>query len=347
MEKRAIELPSLTDEDLAGLMPANMAYPGLSRLFGHLAPNYVKYIATAMDSYTWFRYVESESKSFILKSLATRALYTMLKRGERAHICAGNENGSIHGPRAVGLTSRGVNYKAINEDGIGIFEQGDSLTLVGCDGVGDCLVGEVASFVILDLFDRFPEKSLHACMTDSCRVLTELAKDLAKEIPEFITFPNEISQAAVTALRIQGNECQVAQVGDVILYTYRDGHLNMLDPHGDWLNLRQLSDLFANEKYLSQRHIINNAIGRNYDSDWEPWKFDLMPGDILVLASDGLETLHPKTVLELVSSSSGMEQKLTEMYQEVLRANLSWQTPGSPIYTKPDNISMIIYQHPS
>lgn len=347
MEKRSIEIPSLTDEDLARLMPSNMAYPGLSRLFGHLAPNYVKYIATAMDSYTWFRYVESESKSFILKSLATRTLYTMLKRQDRSHICAGNENGSIHGPKAIGLTSRGVNYKAINEDGIGLFDQNDTLTLVGCDGVGDCLVGEVASFVILDQFDRFPDKSLNQTLTDSCQVLTDLAKDLTGEIPEFITFPNEISQAAVTALRIRGNDCEIAQVGDVILYTYRDGNLNMLDPHGDWLNLRQLTDLFANEKYLSQRHIINNAIGRNYDGEWEPWKFELREGDLLLLASDGLETLHPKKVLEFLDQDTDPETKLKDLYQEVIRANLNWQTPGSPIYTKPDNVSMIIYQHSS
>ncbi|MCB1042988.1 MAG: protein phosphatase 2C domain-containing protein [Acidobacteria bacterium] len=346
MEKLPVDIPTLSDEGIANLMPANMVYPGLSRLFGHLAPNYVKYIATAMDSYTWFRYVESESKSFILKNLATRALYKMLNRQDRSHICAGNENGIVHGERAVGLTSRGVNYKAINEDGFGIFDEGEVLKLVVCDGVGDCLVGEVASFVILDQFNRYPEKSLHQVLLDSCHQLVQLAKDLAVEIPEFVTFPNEISQAAVTALRIEGDQCQVAQVGDVILYTYREGNLTMLDPHGDWLNLRQMTDLFANEKYLSQRHIINNAVGRNYDSDWQAQDFALRSGDVLVLASDGLETLHPKTVLELLSSSLPSKQKLNELYQEVIRANLNWQTPGSPIYTKPDNVTLVVYQHP-
>ena len=345
MEKRPIQIPTLTDEELTSLIPTNMTYPGLSQLFGHFSSGYVRYIAAAMDSYTWFRYVEAESKSYILKRLATQHLYQMMGKQSQESLTAGNENGFLIDKRASGFTSRGVNYKAVNEDGIGIFDREDELVLVACDGVGDCLVGEVASLVVLEEFRKNPGKKAQEILADSCAVLNQLAEDLTQEIPEFITFPNEISQAAVTALRIANNRCEISQVGDVIVYLVRDGNLSMIDPHGEWLNLQQLTNLFANEKYLAHRHIITNAIGRNYDGSWNPWVFELKENDTLILASDGLETLHPKNVVPLVVNANDPVQQLEEIYANVIKANLAWQTPGAPVYTKPDNISVILYHH--
>lgn len=345
MERRTIQIPTLSDEEFNSLVPANMSYPGLSKLFGHFASGYVRYIAAAMDSYTWFRYVEAESKSYILKRLATQHLYQMMDKQPVDCLIAGNENGYLIDANASGFTSRGVNYKAVNEDGIGIFDRDDELVLVVCDGVGDCLVGEVASWVVLEEFRKNPGKKVQDVLAQSCDVLNGLAVDLVQEIPEFVTFPNEISQAAVTALRIANGHCEICQVGDVIVYLVRDGSLSMIDPHGEWLNLQQLTNLFANEKYLAHRHIITNAIGRNYDNSWRPWVFELKQGDILILASDGLETLHPKNVLPLLLNANDPVHQLEEIYAAVIRANLAWQTPGAPVYTKPDNISVVLYHH--
>ncbi|MCB1050624.1 MAG: hypothetical protein H6510_06810 [Acidobacteria bacterium] len=345
MIRKPIEFPHLTDDDLSRFLPPNMNYPGVSTLFGHFSLGYVRYLASAMDAYTWFRYVESESKSYILKRLATRTLYKMLRKEICDNICAGNENGILLHPRAVGGTSRGVNYKAVNEDGIGVFENEDELILVTCDGVGDCLVGEVASFVILNQFQQNPAMSSAETFKKSCDLLIRVGKDLATEIPEFLTFPNEISQAAVTAARIKGNTCEISQVGDVLFYVKRGDELKLLDPHGEWLDLKQLTDLFANEKYLAQRHIIANAIGRSYDTHWEPTEIELEKGDLLIVASDGLETLHPKVLLELLQREQELEPLFNLLYEKVLQTNLAWQTPGSPMYTKPDNISIMLYRH--
>lgn len=345
MERRDIENPSLTREDLSRLLPPSMNLPGLSTLFGHLSESYIKYISGAMDSYTWFRYVEAESKSYVLKRVATRTLYRMLNRQPSAQLLGGNENGYLMGERACGFTSRGVNYKNINEDGIGIFDHGEKLNLVVCDGVGDCLVGEVASWVILDHFAQYPEKRSPELLSMSCHRLIEMSHRLAQEIPEFVTFPNEISQAAVTALEISGNRCAISAVGDVILYHLRQDQLTMMDPGGSWLGLSELSNLFSNEKYLAQRHIISNAIGRNYDDSWSPRIIDLASGDLLVLASDGLETLHPKDLRRILMDEKDLPLLLDRLYDAVIRANLRWQTPGCPLYTKPDNISIVLYRH--
>lgn len=345
MKRKPIEFPHLTDEDMNRFLPPSMNYPGVSTLFGHFSLGYMRYLASAMDAYTWFRYVESESKNFILKRLATRALYKMLKKTPSDRLLAGNENGILIHPRAVGGTSRGVNYKAVNEDGLGVFENGEELILVTCDGVGDCLVGEVASYVILQCFLANPSLSTHELFGQSCETLTRLAKDICLEIPEFSTFPNEISQAAVTAARIHGHTCQISQVGDVLFYVKRGRELKLLDPHGEWLDIGQLTDLFANEKYLAQRHIISNAIGRSYDPHWEATEMELEKGDLLIVASDGLETIHPKVLSEMLEQESELETLFGLLYEKVIQTNLAWQTPGSPMYTKPDNISILLYRH--
>ena len=322
-----------------------MIYPGLDDLFGHFSPGYLKQIASRMNGYTWFRFVEQESKSLIFKRMATRLLYRMLNRQPHENICAGNDNGYILGGRAVGLSSRGVNYKSVNEDGIGIFEREDELLLVVCDGVGDCLVGEVASFVILDQFIKTPEATIAQIFAESVEVLVNLGESLVHEIPEFVTFPNEVSQAAVTGVSVRGNECKIGQVGDVLFYLFRDDHLQLLDQNHHWLSLAQLKKLFADEHYLAQRHIIANAVGRNYDPYWEPVVLELKAGDMILVASDGLETLHPQELLETVNGEKDLPALLDTLYQRVIDASLKWNTVGSPIYTKPDNISMILYHH--
>lgn len=345
MERRNIEVPSLTHEDFEKILPPSMVYPGLNALFGHLSPSYLRQIATKMNSYTWFRYVEQESKSMIFKSMATKLLYKMLNRRRHTNICAGNENGYITDGQIVGLSSRGVNYKGVNEDGIGIFKNDNGLRLVVCDGVGDCLVGEVASYVILEEFRRTPEKAMDQVFSDAVKVLVKLGEDLIGEIPEFLTFPNEVSQAAVTGVHIKDNFCEICQVGDVLLYHVRKDEFRLLDQNRSWLDLEQLNRLFADEQYLSQRHIISNAVGRNYDPYWNPISLELEPGDLLILASDGLETLHPVDIRRIVAKERSCRDALEELYQTAIEANLKWNTVASPIYTKPDNISMIIYRH--
>ncbi|MDJ0837315.1 MAG: protein phosphatase 2C domain-containing protein [Acidobacteriota bacterium] len=345
MEKKPIEVPTLTNEEIASFVPPSLIYPGLSELFGHYSRLHLKQIISQRNSYTWFRFVESESKALIFKKMATRILYRMLKRKSLQEICSGNENGCLFGDRAVGLTSRGVNYKMVNEDGIGIFEEDEQLTMVVCDGVGDCLVGEVASYVILNEFLNGPDKSLAQIFSDSVEVLTRLGRDMVDEIPEFHTFPNDISQAAVTAVRVKGDQCEIAQVGDVLLFHIRDGKLRLLDQNRKWLNMEQLSKLFADEHYLAQRHIIANAVGKNYDPYWVSTYLTLEPGDLLILASDGLETLHPQDIEELAGREKETKVLLSRLYKRSIEANLKWNTLGSPIYTKPDNISIIIYRY--
>lgn len=346
MEIQPVNVPSLSKADLLKILPRRMQYKGLERLFGHFTPTYMRYLVNAMDQYTWFRYVESESKNYIFKKMTTQKLYNLLKRIERDNVCSGNKDGMVLGKRAVGLTSRGVNYKTVNEDGFGIFDSEDALRLVVCDGVGDCLVGEIASYVILDLFTRFPELSSYDLFQKACQKLLKLENALVDTIAEFECFPNEISQAAVTALTIKGSNCEVAQVGDILLFWSRGNHMEMLSPLGKWLDLEQLTELFADNNYLARRHIISNAIGKNYDSSWSPWSFELKSGDVLVLASDGIETLHPREVQALIHSHQNSQQLAKKIFDQIIQANLKWQTAPAPIYTKPDNVTVVVYKHP-
>jgi len=345
MEKKAIEVPTLTNEEIASFIPPSLVYPGLGELFGHYSKLHLKQIISQRNTYTWFRFVEAESKNLIFKKMATRILYRMLEREDHDTFCGGNENGCLFGDRAVGLTSRGVNYKMVNEDGIGIYEGNDQLSLVVCDGVGDCLVGEVASYVILEEFRKGSDKGLAQIFADSVDVLTGLARGMIDEIPEFHTFPNDISQAAVTAARIMGDQCEIAQVGDVLFFHIRDGSLRLLDQNRKWLGMDRLEQLFADEHYLAQRHIIANAVGKNYDPYWVSTHLTLEPGDLIILASDGLETLHPRDIEELAGKESEPKILLSRLYKRSIEANLKWNTLGSPIYTKPDNISIVIYRY--
>jgi hypothetical protein len=72
---------------------------------------------------------------------------------------------------------------------------------------------------------------------------------------------------------------------------------------------------------------------------------ELQTGDLLIVASDGLETIHPKVLSEFLEQESELEALFALLYEKVIQTNLAWQTPGSPMYTKPDNISILLYRH--
>ena len=345
MEKRSIDVPTLTNEEISNFLPPSLVYPGLAKLFGHYSRLHLKQIISQRNSYTWFRFVEAESKSLIFKQMATRILYRMLNRQSSDYFCAGNENSCVFGSKAVGISSRGVNYKMVNEDGFGIFERDDQLFLVVCDGVGDCLVGEVASYVILREFEKGAGKTAAEIFSSSVDVLNRLASEIVEEIPEFMTFPNDVSQAAVTSVSIEGDQCDVSQVGDVLLFHIRDEEFRLLDQNHQWLGMEELNKLFADEQYLAQRHIISNAVGKNYDPYWSSSQLTLEKGDLLILASDGLETLHPQDIQKTVQNEPNLKTLLSKLYKKTTEANLKWNTLGSPIYTKPDNISIVLYRH--
>ena len=317
MEKIPVSVPALTEADFKAILPPSMIHRSLDHLFGHFAPNYLKQVATKMNSYTWFRFVEQESKNMILKRMAARALYRMLEEMRGDNLCAANENAYVYGSKAVGISSRGVNYKPVNEDGFGLYERNDELLLVVCDGVGDCLVGEVASLVILGQFLNNPKHNAAQVFSESVEVLASLGEKLEQEIPEFATFPNEISQAAVTSVSIKGDQAEIGQVGDVLLYLVRDNKIQMLDQNRNWLSLNQLNRLFSDETYLSQRHIISNAVGRNYDPYWAPTFLTLQKDDLLILASDGLETLHPQDILTVANRKKPLKTLLDDLYTRV------------------------------
>jgi len=71
----------------------------------------------------------------------------------------------------------------------------------------------------------------------------------------------------------------------------------------------------------------------------------LKKDDILILASDGLETLHPREVESMANTEKDLSKLLDQLYKRVIDANLKWNTLGAPIYTKPDNISIMLYRH--
>jgi serine/threonine protein phosphatase PrpC len=109
--------------------------------------------------------------------------------------------------------------------------------------------------------------------------------------------------------------------------------------------LPQLTALFADHQYLAKRHIISNAIGRNYNPNWIPWTFTLKPGDKLILASDGIETLHPKTVFQILLEGHPLHQLPKIFFERVMEANQKWQTTAAAIFTKPDNFTVVVYEH--
>lgn len=96
-----------------------------------------------------------------------------------------------------------------------------------------------------------------------------------------------------TLMMVQNSTAHLAHVGDSRAYLLRAGELSQLtDDHTLVWRMVQEGRLSPNEaEHHPQRNIITRALGLDADVEVDILSFDLVPGDRLLLCSDGLPSM--------------------------------------------------------
>ena len=95
----------------------------------------------------------------------------------------------------------------------------------------------------------------------------------------------------VVAAMIAGNRLVVAHAGDSRLYLFAKGGLTQLTRDDTWaatILAAQGEPNPAAPPPRSMRHVLTNVIGAREQADVHLGEFDLAPGDMILLCSDGL-----------------------------------------------------------
>lgn len=257
-----------------------------------------------------------------------------------------------------GITSRGVGYKDKNEDGVGIIHvvsPEDKLTLEVVDGIGGYVSGEQASGIVL-------EETLilgHKSALPFEEALKE-ARDRMRNIP---LKRDQYTGSTCLALEIKKDNADIYNIGDSALYILRKNgqflHLNpgknvpedqLLEDLSDAKKMEKIMEKYNDKEYISRRRLLPVGDAITLGSDLNIRHISITPekGDIFIMATDGLETLSPEEIREILSQipEKAEPQRIAQtLYNEAINrmTRRAGGEKGLPIWTKCDNISIIVY----
>jgi serine/threonine protein phosphatase PrpC len=227
-----------------------------------------------------------------------------LTYGEAMHI---QRDSTVAGGQIVGSRQQQEDNLRIEE----IKPEGDlpALLLVLCDGMGGHTGGEVASRLVCDTLVRafplnggtIPER------------LTTASEQANEEIAAKVQADRSFAGMGTTLIAavVSAQDLYWLSIGDSPMWLFRDKTLRRLNADHSMkavLDRRVAAGELsrdAAQRDRTRNHLLSVLCGSPppmVDCSGEP--FPLMPGDQLLLASDGVETLSPARLTELLEKSA-------------------------------------------
>ena len=216
----------------------------------------------------------------------------------------------------------------------------DRLLLVLADGMGGHAGGAVASKTVVQAFqDAFHQNA--DAIADRFNAGINAANNTVKGKQQADPALSEMGSTLVAALVI-GSSLYWTSVGDSILWLFRDGRLRRLNADHSMRpvlhDLVELGRLTEEEALVDPRmHQLRSVIyGESVPLvDMNADGYALERGDLVVLASDGLETL-PETVLaEVIQAGADDAQGVVDALLNTV------ENAGKP---RQDNTTALVYR---
>jgi protein phosphatase len=215
---------------------------------------------------------------------------------------------------SAGVTQTG-NVRRSNEDS---FLLRSPLFMVA-DGVGGARAGELASrmcaeaFAELDLIRHQGEEALRTTIQRAnARIFERSRTDLEAA---------GMGTTVTAALVAEDGTIAFAHVGDSRAYLLRDGTLQLLsEDHSLVQELVRKGELSeAQAEQHPQRSVITRALGREDDIDVDTFSIRAQAGDVLLLCTDGLNTMVSESdIAGLVAS----DRPAADVARDLVRAAL-------------------------
>jgi protein phosphatase len=157
---------------------------------------------------------------------------------------------------------------------------------VVADGLGGHEAGEVASSIAVETLRD------HAPRRPDAKALARAVKAANREVIRSARegFGKAGMGTTMTAAIVEGTRLAIAHVGDSRAYLYHDGKLlRVSEDHSmvaDMIRRGQLTE--AEARYHPNRSVITRALGTDPNMIADTYEIEAMPGDRLLLCSDGL-----------------------------------------------------------
>lgn len=211
--------------------------------------------------------------------------------------------------------------------------------LVVSDGMGGATAGQVASQTAVESLAEYSSKNFKAKLLDKPE---ELVKWLVKGIEHANRSVVKKSQrdsslkgmgATLTVAAAIPGRLLIAHVGDSRLYHLRDGRIRQLTVDHTFVQrlvaMGQVSPAEAKEH--AQRHLLVQAIGSGKQLEIDRLAAPILPGDRVMLCSDGLyDLVAGETIVGILSTNASPSDQCGNLVEAAKQAG------GD------DNISVIV-----
>jgi protein phosphatase len=165
------------------------------------------------------------------------------------------------------------------------------------DGMGGAQAGEIASRMCAEAFAEVD--IVHTPPAEALRTTIRTAN--ARILERSRTDPDAAGMGTTVTAALMDDEGTItfAHVGDSRAYLLRDGSLQRLsDDHslvGELVRAGELSEVEA--EHHPQRSVITRALGTDDSVEVDTFTVRAKDGDVVLLCSDGLNTMVPETTI--------------------------------------------------
>ncbi len=210
---------------------------------------------------------------------------------------------------------------------LGEAENGDICSLlIMADGMGGHAAGNVASNMVVATFNktfqsRFPTNDVSDALTESLTRSNDQIRASVKETPAL----RGMGCTMVSAY-LEDNKLYWVSVGDSHLYLLRDRELikqNADHSYGAYLDMMKEQGMEMDEQAGMSRNMLMSAMtGEEISSiDVSETPIKLKPGDRVIVASDGLDTLGAGAIIQYSSWSATAKECVYALLKAVEDAN--------------------------
>jgi PPM family protein phosphatase len=204
-----------------------------------------------------------------------------------------------------------------NEDS---YFAGDKVFAVA-DGLGGHNAGDVASKLAIESFEALDRRIGDVPPDRVSRMLADAVLDANRAVYRRAQSDAKVRGmgTTLTAVAITDGSVQIAHVGDSRCYLLRGGAMNQLSSdHTLVARMVQEGKLTAEQAEVHpQRSILTRALGAEPEVDVDSFEVDVVPGDRLLLCSDGLSSVIPEErIREILASTPDLDEGCARLIDE-------------------------------
>ncbi len=217
--------------------------------------------------------------------------------------------------------------RSVNEDRC--MTQGNinglSIAIVA-DGMGGHNAGDIASQLAIDLvFEQLQSISVEMPIQTCMQLLHQAISQANQRIYELSNSNLEYRGMGTTLVVAVVYEKQfiIAHIGDSRAYLFQESRITQLTvDHSLVSELIKSGQISPDEaEHHPRKHILTRALGTEIQIEVDMHRFDWMPGDVILLCTDGLSGLiDADQILHIVDSSQHLEEASHTLIHQALDA---------------------------